>query len=315
MQSDDYEAARAGPRRADHLRWAPDQAPAVGRAPPALDPSVAELARPRWDARRPRCPACACSARADDDPTRPSPAAGTANSRATFAGRRRDRAHPRGRPERLLERGPLRDLRVVGRADQRAVQHAGGAEQRRGEPSARPAPSAAPSTAATSRDDRFAAIDLSTPPPRPAALDEPASKEGAGQVATYFLQLVSYAAATHDVTAFEDLSDPECGFCSEALEVFRGYERDGIRTEGGAIVVEPVDVEQRVGSYFTVTVTYSQDASREIAPDGTLVQDDPGVTSSVSELDLLRMDGTWQVVDVFRAAGLRRLPVSGTVCR
>ena len=80
-------------------------------------------------------------------------------------------------------------------------------------------------------------------------------------------------------------------------------------------MVEPVDVEQRVGSYFTVTVTYSQDASREIAPDGTLVQDDPGVTSSVSELDLLRMDGTWQVVDVFRAAGLRRLPVSGTVCR
>ena len=97
--------------------------------------------------------------------------------------------------------------------------------------------------------------------------------------------------------------------------MFRGYERDGIRTEGGAIVVEPVDVEQRVGSYFTVTETYSQDASREIAPDGTLVQDDPGVTSSVSELDLLRMDGTWQVVDVFRAAGLRRLPVSGTVCR
>ncbi len=160
-------------------------------------------------------------------------------------------------------------------------------------PSATPTPSALPSAS-----DDFSSIDLTVPPPRPDALDAPPTEGAAAEVATYFALLFSYSAVTHDLRAFDDLSHPECGFCSDFIDEIQGYEAQGVTTEGGAIAVHRADVRTQTDDYFIVTTTMSQDSSRELDADGEVVGKDEGFAARTFEIDVMWYDGSWLIASV-----------------
>lgn len=165
--------------------------------------------------------------------------------------------------------------------------------------SAAPTPSATPTpTSLPSASDDFSSIDLTVPPPRPDALDAPPSKEAAADVATYFALLFSYSAVTHDLRAFDDLSHPECGFCSDFIDEIRGYEAQGVTTEGGAIVVQRADARMQSDDYFIVTTTMSQDSSRELDADGEVTGKNAGFAAKTFEIDVTWYHGSWLVASV-----------------
>lgn len=142
----------------------------------------------------------------------------------------------------------------------------------------------------------LSAVDLTTPPPRPSALDAPAGEDAATEVARYFVLLIPYAAVTHDLDGMQALSHDDCRYCNRVIELISDYETQGVRTEGGAIAVTSADVMARSADYFTVTVTLTQQPSREIASDGSVVEEDPGATNTPYEVDVMHADGGWQVI-------------------
>lgn len=159
---------------------------------------------------------------------------------------------------------------------------------------ATPSPTPTPTPTQTAPD--LSSVDLTTPPPRPAALDAPAGEDAAAEVAKYFVLLLPYAAATHDLAGLQAISHDDCRYCNRVIELISDYESQGVRTEGGAIVVNSTDVMARSTDYFTVTVTLTQQPSREIAPDGSVVEEDPGATERPYEVDVMHTDGAWQVI-------------------
>ncbi|WP_053071468.1 DUF6318 family protein [Cellulomonas sp. A375-1] len=168
--------------------------------------------------------------------------------------------------------------------------------------SAAPTPSATPTpTSLPSASDDFSSIDLTVPPPRPDALDAPPSKEAAAEIAEYFLLLFSYAAATHDLTAFRELSYNDCGYCNRVLETLGEYEATGVTTEGGAIIVHETAVEEGRRGSFTVAVTFDQQASREVESTGSVLASDPGARGRVHKIQVLWSDSAWRVMAVLDA--------------
>ncbi|ASR53917.1 hypothetical protein CBP52_00705 [Cellulomonas sp. PSBB021] len=163
-------------------------------------------------------------------------------------------------------------------------------------PSATPTPTALPSSA-----EDFSSIDLTVPPPRPDALDGPPSDEAAAEVARYFILMYPYAAATHDTTVFDELSYNDCGFCNRSLDKFREYEATGVETEGGAIIVHSAVAGEIYGNAFNATVTLSESPTRDVAPDGTVVDESPGLDNMVYDVGLKWYDGAWLVMSVTHA--------------
>lgn len=157
-------------------------------------------------------------------------------------------------------------------------------------------PSPAPTPTPTQAAPDLSSVDLTTPPPRPAALDAPADEDAAADVAEYFVLLFPYAAATHDLKGMQALSHDDCRYCNRIIELIGDYESQGVRTEGGAIVVNSTDVMARSADYFTVTVRLTQEPSREIAPDGSIVEEDPGATNHPFEVDVMHTDDGWKVI-------------------
>lgn len=168
--------------------------------------------------------------------------------------------------------------------------------------SAAPTPSTTPTpTALPSASDDFSSIDLTVPPPRPDALDAPPSKEAAGEIAEYFLLLFPYAAVTHDLGAFKELTYSGCGYCNQVIKTVQAYEAKGIVTEGGGVIVSDVEVSERDAEFFTATITFEQAPSREIASDGSVVDEGPGGRMS-HEIDVLYEDGDWLITSWIEAS-------------
>ncbi len=168
--------------------------------------------------------------------------------------------------------------------------------------SAAPTPSATPTpTSLPSASDDFSSIDLTVPPPRPDALDAPPSKEAAAEIAEYFLLLFPYAAVTHDLDAFDKLSYSGCGYCNQVITTLQDYESKGIATEGGGVVISDVEVTERDDEFFTATISFAQAPSREIAPDGAVVDEGPGGRMR-HEIDVLFEDGDWLITSWIEAS-------------
>lgn len=163
-------------------------------------------------------------------------------------------------------------------------------------PTPTPTPTALPSTA-----EGFSSIDLTVPPPRPDALDGPPSDEAAAEVARYFILLYAYSAATHDTAMFDELSYNDCGFCNRSLDKLREYETTGVETEGGAIIVHSAVADEIYGDAFNATVRLSESPARDVAPDGTVMDESPGLDSMVYAVGLKWYDGAWLVMSVTHA--------------
>ena len=164
-----------------------------------------------------------------------------------------------------------------------------------------PTPTRAPAPTPTPTQDAtpdFDAIDLKVLPPRPSALDEPPSEQGAAAVATYFVLLYAYASATYDLEAFRELAYGDCGFCNRALDDFSRYRADGTKVEGGAIVVHDADASLLSDDYYIVTTTMSQQASREVTASGKVLEESEGFTARPFEVDVKWYDGSWYVMAV-----------------
>ncbi len=166
-------------------------------------------------------------------------------------------------------------------------------------PTGTPAPTyEAASTPTPSSAPDFDAIDLTAPPPRPQALDERPSEEGAAAVATYFVLLYAYASATYDLEEFNQLSYGDCGFCNRAAKDFAKYRADGTKVEGGAIVVHDATASLLSNDYYIVTTTLSQEPSREVTASGKVLEDSAGFVSKRFEVDVKWHDGAWLVMAV-----------------
>jgi len=162
-------------------------------------------------------------------------------------------------------------------------------------PSPTPEPTPVP-TSASGLD--FSDIDLTVPPPRPAALDEGPSPEAADAIARYFMLLFPYMFATHDLDAFAALSHPTCDFCTKSLTQVRGFIKDGTTTERGAVTIHDTTVELFSDGYYIVKMTYSQDWSEERDPSGSVVAENEGADHLVVHLHVVFEHDTWTVVGV-----------------
>ena len=161
------------------------------------------------------------------------------------------------------------------------------------------APTATPSVTAAAVSPGlpdFAAIDLTVAPTRPAALEQAPSEEAAAAVATYFVLLYPYTMVTRDLTAFRDVSYNDCGFCNRTIDRLRGYDAKGVRSEGGAIIVHEAAAEEISDDYYVVSVTISEDASRDVGADGTVLQEDAGSALVEYAVDVKWHDGEWLVM-------------------
>jgi len=166
-------------------------------------------------------------------------------------------------------------------------------------PTPSPTPEPTPTPTSVSGLD-FSDIDLTVPPPRPAALDEGPSPEAADAIARYFMLLFPYMYVTHDLDAFEALSHPTCDFCSSSLDDARRFIKEGITTEHGAITIHDTAVETIDIGYYIVSMTYSQDWSRETGREGEAVSEDDGVDHFASRVHVAYLDGEWKIAGVVR---------------
>ncbi|HYF74732.1 MAG TPA: DUF6318 family protein [Nocardioides sp.] len=126
-------------------------------------------------------------------------------------------------------------------------------------------------------------------PERPAAMDE-VSEAGAEAVARYFLELYPYVYATGDLTAWRELSHPECVFCASVISNVEEQVAAGNRSEGGGMTVDALSCVQVSNDFFTVTADVDQEPSAEYDADGVVVDTSTGdpahVTIAVVPSDL-----------------------------
>jgi len=167
-------------------------------------------------------------------------------------------------------------------------------------PSRTPTPSPTP-TSASGLD--FSGIDLTVPPPRPAALDkEHISGDEAQQIARYFVLLFPYIFVTHDTDEYEAMSYPRCRYCTTNLEMVRRYADQGITTERGGFIIHDSSARVFADDYYIVTMTFSQDWSRETARDGSTVAEGDGVDRRTVEVDVLKEGHQWLIGEVSRVS-------------
>ncbi|GEK18713.1 DUF6318 family protein [Cellulomonas persica] len=156
-------------------------------------------------------------------------------------------------------------------------------------------PTPAPSATATGLPD-FSAIDLTVAPEPPAALSQAPDEKAAAEIAEYFVRLYPYTVVTRNLTPFRDISYNDCGFCNRTIERLQGYDAKGVRSEGGAIVVHEAVAEELSNDYYIVRTTISEDASRDVGADGTVLREDPGSTDVTYVVDVKWHDGEWFVM-------------------
>jgi len=164
-------------------------------------------------------------------------------------------------------------------------------------PSPTPEPTPVP-TSASGLD--FSDIDLTVPPPRPAALDEGPSPEAADAIARYFMLLFPYMYVTHDLDAFDALSHSTCEYCQTHLETVRQYIHDDVQTERGAFIIGDTSVETFADNYYIATMNYSQDWSQETDSDGSVVAESPGFDRFTVRIHVVVEDGAWKIAGVSR---------------
>ncbi|MFC8190219.1 DUF6318 family protein [Cellulomonas sp. NPDC057328] len=140
------------------------------------------------------------------------------------------------------------------------------------------------------------APDVSVPPARPDAMATP-SADGAAAAASYFLQLYPYAYASGDLSEWDSMSDPACGFCTNVRSNVTRLQETGHRDDESTVtVVSQSAAEIVAGESYSALVVVDQTPSRELAPDGTVVSSDEGGRFEMT-FALSWKDG-WRVAEV-----------------
>lgn len=137
-----------------------------------------------------------------------------------------------------------------------------------------------------------------TRPELPAAAHN-VDESGARAAARYFLELEHYTVTTGDLSAWNQVSLPDCAYCANVVTAVENSE-DGERSEGGDVAVEwsVLPVEDG-GTFFTRTLV-STSAGVRLAADGAVIEETPPLNLLV-DLQVREVDGTWLIVegDVF----------------
>ncbi len=141
--------------------------------------------------------------------------------------------------------------------------------------------------------------DVTVPPVRPEAMATP-SADGAAAAASYFISLYPYVYATGDLTTWNELSAPDCVFCSSTRDGATTVQQNEGRVEGGSMTVESASgTEIDAGNWYSATVIATEAPSAEYDTTGTLLEESLGGTYQFS-MALTFMSGSWRIdaVDV-----------------
>lgn len=139
-------------------------------------------------------------------------------------------------------------------------------------------------------------VDVTVKPERPAALDEPPSVEGAVAVAEYFLMLFPYVFATGDLVEWAALSHPDCLYCTGVTEDVRAMVAAGRHGEGGRFTIaESSGSDVDPGSWYSATVSLSQEPSTTVDAQGVVVEAFPEFKTGVIDLAVIWNAGAWSI--------------------
>lgn len=135
------------------------------------------------------------------------------------------------------------------------------------------------------------------PPERPAAMDQ-GDTAGAQAAAEYFMALSGYAVRSQDLSAFTQLSDPECFYCDAVIDEVTADVAAGVYTIGGdtALSVSTIDPPAHEPFYIVWGVL---DRAPFVAYDssGNTVYESDGDSSLEFAVRLQRAaDGRWVVM-------------------
>lgn len=132
-------------------------------------------------------------------------------------------------------------------------------------------------------------------PVRPAAMDRD-DIEGAKAAAVYFMELYTYVYVSGDLAAWNEMSHPECQFCSGASESILELIGSGGRSEGGGLEVAAVvalEPDEQYGHY-RVGIDGTEDSYREFSSDGDIVFTANGGSVHYN-VAVLRQDREWLI--------------------
>ena len=134
--------------------------------------------------------------------------------------------------------------------------------------------------------------DAATPPQRPDLTTVDAATAEA--LATYFLQLYPYVYATGDLTAWRELSHPECIFCASVITNVEQMLADGQHWQGGETTIDSVETVAALTEAFNIAVALTEAPSERIDPNGKTTETSAG-GSNVIHLVVTADGGDWLV--------------------
>jgi len=137
-----------------------------------------------------------------------------------------------------------------------------------------------------------------TPWPEPTRPPEMARNdvEGAKAAAEYFLALFTYVHLTGDLAAWNDISHPDCMFCSDVAVTVRELYGTGGYADGPVLEVNNIDGASPDGEYefFSVWIDAEERQSARYDTSGEVIQTFERSDFEV-DLALAWVDGEWRV--------------------
>lgn len=136
---------------------------------------------------------------------------------------------------------------------------------------------------------------MTVEPPRPDALQGPATEENAVAVAKYFMALFPYTVATGDLTDWDVLSGKECKYCASVHGIVDEIYEAGNHGVGGAYDIGVGLPYDRGDGAFVVAIDLTQYPSQTVDTNGAVVDDYPGVVSLRARVALSHRGDRWIV--------------------
>ena len=135
------------------------------------------------------------------------------------------------------------------------------------------------------------------PPKRPAAMEH-GDTAGAQAAAEYFMELSGYAVRSQDLSAFTQLSDPECFYCDAVIDEVTADAAAGVYTIGGDTVFSVSTIDPPAQESFYI-VWGTLDRTPFVAYDssGKTIYESDGDSSLEFAVRLQHeVDGRWVVM-------------------
>lgn len=123
------------------------------------------------------------------------------------------------------------------------------------------------------------------------------STEGAAAAAGHVMRLYTYARNTADVSAWRELSDPACGFCSAVEQMVASVETNGRTLRGAGVEVHSSEAtEIQPGVTYSVSLDVTESESIEYDAGEEAVARNPATRSRLYVL--LEWSQGWRVLEI-----------------